>query len=109
MALQRFLNKFEDGCLSGQYENQRKYRTAITAVENGGGGSSTVTALQKWLGVPKKDHDGEWGKKTSVALQKYLQKEGYDIGKDGADGYFGTDSTKALQRFLNSQLFPKAR
>lgn len=106
MALQRFLNQFEDGCLSGQYENQRKYRKAITAVENGGGGSGTVKAMQKWLGMPKKEQDGYWGRKTSVELQKSLIGNGYKIE---VDGYFGTESTKALQKFLNSQLFPKVR
>lgn len=105
--LQRFLGKFEDGVISGQYSNQQKYRRALTAVENGGGGSSTVTALQKWLGFKGKDIDGEWGAKTSKALQKYLLAEGYDIGKDGVDGYFGTASMKALQMFLNKQIFHK--
>lgn len=104
MYLQRFLGRFEDGCISGQYANQSKFRRAITAVENGGGGSSTVKALQKWLGIVD---DSYWGRDTSAALQKYLQKEGYDIGKDGADGYFGHDSVCALQRFLNKQLFKK--
>ena len=107
MALQKFLSCFEDGCISGQYENQRKYRRGITAVENGGGGSTTVKALQKWLGLPKKEQDGYWSRKTSLTLQKRLQSDGYDIGKDGADGYFGHDSVCALQRFLNKQLFQK--
>lgn len=109
MYLQRFLNVFEDGMVSGQYTSQSKYRRALTAVENGGGGSSTVSALQKWLGFKGKAIDGEWGMKTSKALQKYLLAEGYDIGKDGVDGYFGKDSMKALQKFLNGQLFPKVR
>lgn len=107
MALQRFLNKFEDGVISGQYADQAKYRRALTAVENGGGGSSTVSALQKWLGMTGKDVDGYWSRKTSLALQKYLKSEGYDIGKDGCDAYFGHDSMCALQKFLNKQLFQK--
>ena len=102
MALQRFLKKFEDGVISGQYANQQKYRKALTAVENGGGGSSTVSALQKWLGITA---DGYWGKDTSKALQKKLVAEGFDVGSDGCDSYFGTDSMKALQMFLNWKIW----
>lgn len=104
MYLQRFLNRFEDGVISGQYSTQKKYRRALTAVENGGGGSATVVTLNKWLGI---EATGYWSYDTSLALQKYLQKEGYDIGKDGADGYFGHDSMCGLQMFLNKQIFQK--
>lgn len=102
MALQRFLGKFEDGVISGQYANQQKYRKALFAVENGGGGSATVKALQKWLGITA---DSYWGKDTSKALQKKLVAEGYSVGPDGCDGFFGTDSMKALQMFLNWQIW----
>ena len=105
MVLQRFLSKFEDGIIGGQYANQKKYRNALTAVENGGGGSATVKAMQTWLGMAKKDQDGYWGHDTSLTLQKYLVKEGFDIGPDGADGYFGHDSMCGLQRFLNWQVY----
>ena len=102
MALQRFLKKFEDGVISGQYANQQKYRKALFAVENGGNGSGTVKALQKWLGITA---DSYWGKDTSLALQKRLVKEGFSVGSDGCDGFFGTDSMKGLQRFLNWKLY----
>ena len=91
--------------ISGQYKNQSKYRKSLTAVENGGGGSRTVTAMQKWLGMPKKEQDGEWGYKTSLALQKYLVSQNIDIGPDGCDGYFGHDSMCGLQIFLNWQIY----
>lgn len=104
MALQRWLGKFEDGVISGQASNQYKYRKSLTAYENGKGGSGTVKALQKKLGI---EADGYWGEVTSKALQKYLKKAKYDIGKDGVDGYFGNASMKALQQFLNDKLFKK--
>lgn len=105
MALQRFLNQFEDGILSGQVKAQAKYRPNVYAVEYGGGGSRTVKALQKWLGFTGKDVDGEWGAKTSKALQTYLKNEGYYKGK--MDSIFGEASVKALQTFLNKQLYHK--
>lgn len=102
MAFQRFLKVFEDGMISGQYANQQKYRRALFAVENGGGGSRTVVAAQKWLGITA---DGYWGHDTSLAMQKRLVAEGYDVGSDGCDGFFGKDSMKALQMFLNWKLW----
>lgn len=103
MALQRFLDKFEDGVISGQLSANQKFRKALIAVENGGGGSATVKALQKWLGGISAD--GFWGHDTSLALQRRLVKEGFDVGKDGCDAYFGSDSMKALQRFLNWKIY----
>lgn len=32
-------------------------------------------------------------------LQKALQKAGYDVGKSGADGIFGTDTAKAVKQY----------
>lgn len=102
MAFQRFLKVFEDGMISGQYANQQKYRRALFAVENGGGGSRTIVAAQRWLGITA---DGYWGHDTSLAMQKRLVAEGYDVGSDGCDGFFGADSMKALQMFLNWKLW----
>lgn len=105
IALQRFLGKFEDGVISGQLAANQKYRKALTAVENGGGGSATVKALQKWLGMPANGRDGLWGHDTSLALQKRLVAEGFDVGSDGCDAFFGANSMKALQRFLNWKVY----
>lgn len=102
MASQRFFNLFEDGVVGGQYANQQKYRRALTAVENGGGGSKLVSAIQKWLGIKV---DGYWAHDTSLALQKRLVKEGFEVGPDGCDGYFGHDSMCAWQRFLNWKVY----
>ncbi len=47
--------------------------------------------------------DGYWGKDTSKAIQQWLVNQGYDIGPDGVDGYFGRNSVKALQQSLNDK------
>ena len=98
MAIQKHFGlKVIDGIISGQSKDLGKYYTSLIAVEYGTGGSATVKALQKWAGCTA---DGVWGQGTSKALQKKLNSLGYSVGSYGADGYFGTDSMKALQRFL---------
>lgn len=61
-------------------------------------GKDTVRKLQAKVGVTR---DGSWGKATSKAVQKALC--GFS-GKD-VDGEFGEKSVKALQRWINKQLF----
>jgi peptidoglycan hydrolase-like protein with peptidoglycan-binding domain len=39
-------------------------------------------------------------------LQKYLLYNGVDIGPDGVDGWFGTDTDKALRQFQKSKKLP---
>lgn len=51
--------------------------------------------------------DGYWGRDTSLAVQKFLIKKGYSVGSAGADRIFGTDSVKALQRSLNDGVWKK--
>lgn len=98
MAIQKHFGlKVIDGIISGQSKDLGKYYTSLIAVEYGVGGSATVKALQKWAGCTA---DGVWGQGTSKALQNKLNSLGYSVGSYGADGYFGTDSMKALQRFL---------
>ena len=92
-ATQEYFGTIQDGILSGQNKNLKKYYTAITAVSFGTGGSGCVKKLQKWLGV---EADGVLGPGTIKAWQKKLGVE--------ADGYFGANSCKAWQRFLNENL-----
>lgn len=47
--------------------------------------------------------DGYWGINTSKAIQQWLIDKGFSVGPDGADGYFGPNSTKALQESLNAK------
>ena len=89
-AMQRFFGTVQDGVISGQNRNLKKYYPSLTAVEFGGGGSVCVKKLQKWLGIGQ---DGVWGEQTSKALQKKL---GLDV-----DGIFDTNSMKAWQKYLN--------
>lgn len=91
---------YRDGFLSGQWAANRVYFNGITAVEcdSSASGSSTVMKLQTLIGA---EVDGVWGKETSTKLQEFIKARGYLLGPCGVDGYFGTDSTKALQRCLN--------
>lgn len=95
-ALQEVLGmSVVDGVLSSQ---PSAYKNRVPAAEGGAiqwwprpKGSRTVSALQRKLGRPA---DGLLGPNTIVTWQ----------GKLGVrkDGYFGAESTKALQRALNA-------
>ncbi len=98
LDMQHALATYEDGTLSGQWIGNQCYIWGFTVVEYGAEGSPMVKALQRELGI---GIDGLWGCETSGALQTMLVKCGYDVGSCGVDGYFGSDSVKALQRYLN--------
>ena len=89
----------QDGVISGQLRDNHKYFTNITSVTFERTGSVMVKAIQKKVGTTV---DGYWGYKTSLAIQRFLIKKGFNVGASGADGYFGINSVKALQRSLNS-------
>ena len=89
-ALQKYLGVKQDGVISGQNKDLKKYHPGLTAVKYGTGGSPTVRKMQKWLGIAQ---DGQWGKNTSIALQKKLGVK--------QDGIAGPTTFKALQKFLN--------
>ena len=100
--LQEWLGSYIDGEISGQLKSQAKYFTGITAVTYGGGGSICIENMQKKLGFKNDDVDGLLGMKTVSAWQKFLMKKGYSVGSWGADGYWGEDTSKATQEFLNN-------
>ena len=60
-------------------------------------GQGTVKGIQKLCGASP--IDGLWGVGTSKKLQKFLGVT--------ADGLFGANSCKALQRWANAQVFPQ--
>lgn len=91
-----------DGEISGQIYLNRKYFPAVNSVTWDDGGSLLVKQIQKKVGVYA---DGYWGQATSVGIQRWLQAHKYDIGPDGADGFFGTNSVKALQQSLNDGIW----
>lgn len=93
---------YTDGIVSGQFKPNAKFFPRLTSVQfDGGSGDSwMVKELQKKLKV---DADGVLGRFTIKAWQARLIAIGYDCGPYGADGYFGADSAKALQRALNDR------
>lgn len=58
-----------------------------------------VKRLQKKVGVTQ---DGSWGVNTSKAIQRMLIKEGF-LSKGDDDGYFGKKSVMALQKWINKK------
>lgn len=100
-ALQDFLGTPVDGWIDGQYSQYKPYWTSIISQScNWSGGTSEVVTALQKFVNVKAD--GMLGSNTARALQKYLISKGFSCGNTGADGYFGTDSAKALQRFLNA-------
>lgn len=89
-----------DGEISGQYYPNHQYFPGIVTVTWEGYGSTLVQAIQRKVGAGA---DGIWGRETSQKIQTWLINNGYDCGPGGVDGYFGTDSVKALQRSLNDK------
>lgn len=98
-AWQQSLGTVVDGVISGQLYANYQYFKGINSVTWERTGSSLVKAIQRKVGV---EVDGYWGPATSKGIQNFLVKHGFNVGSAGVDGYFGTDSVKALQRSLNS-------
>lgn len=97
-AFQQLLGTTADGYISGQSASCKKYWPAICASACGwtGGKSQFVAAMQSAVGASA---DGLLGKGTAAALQSFLCGEGFPCA---VDGVFGTNSAKALQRWLNT-------
>lgn len=97
-AFQQLLGTAADGYISGQSASCKKYWPAICNSACGwtGGKSQFVAAMQSAVGTSA---DGLLGKGTAAALQSFLCREGFPCS---VDGVFGTESAKALQRWLNS-------
>jgi len=94
-----------DGYIDGQEANL--IATYVPAADTkywrmSGTGSLMVMAIQNVLrknGLYSGQIDGIWGYKTSLGLQKFLNKFGYGLDEDGQFGY---NSTCAYQDFLQS-------
>lgn len=76
------------------YETTCRLQRWLGVDEDGEIGKNTTKALQKKIGMPKKEWDGEWGTKTTKALQKFLGIK--ETGKKDKT------TIKALQAFLNT-------
>lgn len=91
-AMQRFFGVTQDGVISSQNKNLKRFYPAFKSVSYSDKpkGSLTVEKLQRWLGISP---DGILGKQSVMALQKKLGVK--------ADGIFGPASMKAWQKYLN--------
>ena len=101
---QKVLGTKQDGIVSRQPESCRQYlqgclTTSWQFVKVGATGSSMVKAIQKLVGVKA---DGKMGKQTVMAMQKFLDKKGFDCGTP--DGFMGEKTIKAWQRYINARL-----
>lgn len=102
MRLQAWLGTYQDGIISGQTAVVKPYIKSLISATFEGGGSACIKALQKKLAsYGAGTADGLCGKKTVMALQKFLKANNFNPGT--IDGYFGPNSAKALQRYLNTQ------
>ena len=103
-AWQRAMGTEADGTISDQIRSNDQYRERVVAIDHypydearsGYQGSALVRAVQGRVGAGV---DGDWGRETSRMVQTRLKSLGY-YG-DAIDGYFGYNSTVALQRSLN--------
>lgn len=101
---QQVLGTPVDGIVSGQLESCRQYlQGCLTSswkfVKYSANGSAMVKAIQKLVGVTA---DGKMGKQTVMAMQKFLNKNGFDCGT--VDGFMGAKTIKAWQKYINSRL-----
>lgn len=102
IRLQAWLGTYQDGIISGQTAVVKPYIKSLTSATFEGGGSACIKALQKKIAAyGPGTADGLCGKKTVLALQKFLKANNFNPGT--IDGYFGPNSAKALQRYLNAQ------
>ncbi len=111
-ASQKVYHTPVDGIVSRQPKCNRKYLPkAYTGswmfyvkAANYRQGSALIKAIQKDL-KSKKFYDGEidglCGKKTVIAIQKFLNSMGYNLV---VDGYMGKKTVMAWQQYLNSRL-----
>ena len=101
VSMQMWMGTEADGEISNQLSFNKEYFPAITTCKWGKGGSLLIKTFQAYL---KKcgynpSLTGYIDKKTVIAWQTWLVKtQGFKID---IDGYFGPQSAKAMQRFLN--------
>ena len=92
------------GTITGQLTSCKKYLPAASAdswkfASSSKNGAAVIKEIQKLVGVTR---DGKAGKKTVMAMQKFLNKKGYSCGT--ADGVMGAKTVKAWQKYINSRL-----
>ena len=92
-----------DGIVSNQLNKCKKYlpnmlSTSWEFMNIANGGSVTIKALQKLVGV---EQDGYMGINTVKALQKFLKKQG--LYKGAIDGVAGELTVIAWQKYINKK------
>lgn len=102
LALQRYLGTMQDGIVSGQPDDNKRYLSACSTTswefkEGKCTGSHMVRKLQKLVGAGV---DGYMGKNSVTSLQRFLKGKGFYTG--AIDGSCGKQTVKALQSFLNA-------
>lgn len=101
---QKLLGTPIDGVVSNQPRSNKKYLSNATTgwefkLFGYKGGSAMIKALQRLIGA---DADGYFGRQSVMALQAFLNHEGFDAG--AVDGYMGQRTVKAWQKYLNNKL-----
>lgn len=100
--LQQIFGTSVDGEVSNQHKKYEADNPGLTGGwewqdKPNGKGSSLIRAMQKWVGMPESELDGEIGPKTIKAIQKKLgTTEDGKVSKP-------SQMVKALQRWANEQ------
>lgn len=106
---QNQLGTTPDGVISGQDASNKKYLERLTSINWDGTSSKMVMALQRKLnayGNYGLKVDGYLGKKTVIALQKWL-RDFCGYVRHAIDGYLGPDTAANVQNSLNAGMFKK--
>lgn len=101
---QKVLKTGVDGIVSKQRTKFKEYLLNVSEeswefVDKSSNGSALIRAIQKLVGA---DVDGICGKGTITAIQNFLNKKGFNVGK--ADGYMGKKTVTGWQNYINSRL-----
>ena len=101
---QKVLKTGADGIVSNQRTKFKPYLLNVSTdswefIDKYSNGSALIRAIQKLVGA---DVDGICGKGTIVAIQNFLNKKGFNVGK--ADGYMGKNTVTGWQNYINSRL-----
>lgn len=104
VSLQTIFKTVIDGEISRQPHSNKKYLVACHVstwnfTDNYNGGSAVLKQLQIKIGTGS---DGLFGKNSVIALQNWLNRNGYACGK--ADGYLGAKTVVALQKWIIATL-----
>lgn len=99
LAAQEFFGTPQTGEFGGQLKSLKKYHSGFgSVIEYGSGGSALIKAMQKYLKLSSPD--GQLGPDTIKATQKLVGVS--------ADGYWGSETSKAFQTWLNRQFKSKS-